>query len=286
MKHNTKIIIAVLLGAILLSKSSYAYDNRMIHPFVLTGKALELLALRLGSKMEYYKELNSYFYIKNEMPDGYHNNGNYDKTVITKTGTLGSIIEDEGTRPANHFFNPYNPPDYEAWWGFLPGVTNALSFSKPLWKEAFSEYAKGNKDIAYQKLGQVCHLLEDMGSPPHVHGDFHVFGSLNYESWILPKSNLEDEETKKRLAYFDECYRNNNPQIAAITSYDDAFKTLAAYTYDAARIKGSLNKDKAKPASGDFGVMFGSGAVSYYVREAAIFQGGMNLWKIPKEYTA
>ncbi|MDD5354036.1 MAG: hypothetical protein PHF95_02475, partial [bacterium] len=186
MRNKFLIASVFLMFIMLISGFVFAHDNKVMHPITLSGKATKLLIDKTGGgnnpQESSYYEVYENFYIN--MPADYHTgNGNFDRSKITKKGTLGSIIEDDGTRPTNHFLNPYNPPNYEPWWGAI--AVNSMEWGKPLWQAAFDEYANGNKELAYQNLGQVCHLLEDTTSPPHVHGDFHVFGIGNYEKWCL-----------------------------------------------------------------------------------------------------
>ncbi len=52
---------------------------------------------------------------------------------------------------------------------------NAWQKARVLWGMALGEYHKGNKDVAYEYLGHVVHLIGDMSVPAHVHFDSHVY---------------------------------------------------------------------------------------------------------------
>ena len=52
---------------------------------------------------------------------------------------------------------------------------NAWQKARVLWGMALGEYHKGNKEVAYEYLGHVVHLIGDMSVPAHAHFDSHVY---------------------------------------------------------------------------------------------------------------
>lgn len=46
--------------------------------------------------------------------------------------------------------------------------------AREYWKLLIKQYKEGEKERAYLNLGRVCHLLADVGTPCHMHGDPHA----------------------------------------------------------------------------------------------------------------
>jgi len=113
-------------------------------------------------------------------------------------------------RYRNHFFDPrLGAPNNGGFTGFLPGVLNLLSgLPAPDWAleptpipgqffgfkdarsyflSALTQPAKADRDSSLAKtfrtVGQVIHLIQDMGQPQHTRNDSHMFGSL-YERYV------------------------------------------------------------------------------------------------------
>ncbi|MEI8361400.1 MAG: lamin tail domain-containing protein [bacterium] len=127
----------------------------------------------------------------------------------------GSIAEDADPRYLNHFYNPItgqglggniNAKDWMlgGGWG---GATGDFSASA-----ALENYRSGNVQRAYESVGHILHLFQDMTVPAHVRGDPHV-GDY-YETWV--KSN----------------YKTINAGEVNIGNLETAFTELAKYTHD------------------------------------------------------
>jgi uncharacterized protein YegL len=56
----------------------------------------------------------------------------------------------------------------------LYAFRSAAQRAQDHWNQAIANYKKGNFDLAYWYLGRVCHLLQDMSVPAHVHNDDHA----------------------------------------------------------------------------------------------------------------
>jgi len=82
----------------------------------------------------------------------------------------GSINEDNTPLFFNHFFNPktYQTIDIP----FYDEVI-APERARTLWIQAIQQYHSGDTNGAFDSLGHVLHLLQDMTSPAHVHLDDH-----------------------------------------------------------------------------------------------------------------
>jgi hypothetical protein len=124
----------------------------------------------------------------------------------------GSIDEDEDRNPLDNF--PWDILEIERWEGFFNwgshfwnpeagpngGILadihctspclltleftdflvnfdgmNAYQRASYLMEEAVQFHSSGNLSAAYDNLGRIAHLLEDMGTPAHVHLDWHVW---------------------------------------------------------------------------------------------------------------
>ncbi|MBI4871774.1 MAG: hypothetical protein HY814_09415, partial [Candidatus Riflebacteria bacterium] len=69
-------------------------------------------------------------------------------------------------------------------WGRESAITKARALNG--WTNhpgAIALYAAGNKRLAYEYLGRVAHLMEDMFSPAHVHLDAHMIDDEEVEKW-------------------------------------------------------------------------------------------------------
>jgi len=77
----------------------------------------------------------------------------------------------------NHSYNPTTGA------GWSNGIgTPTLDYIPPLWNAAVQNYQQGAYDAAYFQFGRICHLIQDMTAPAHVHGDVHIDGD-DFESW-------------------------------------------------------------------------------------------------------
>jgi len=144
MKMKFKLWILVgIVGFVTQSASLYAHDHKVIHPYVLSSKARNLLCTdangdltELGKK---YKEIFDNF---EPIP------ANLDQLPSDPNkGTLGTIEEDNSTRPLGHF---YRPTDGAGLFDVID--TNGLAQSKILWKEAIEKYSDDNYSDAYYLL--------------------------------------------------------------------------------------------------------------------------------------
>jgi hypothetical protein len=95
----------------------------------------------------------------------------------------GTVDEDIGLRPINHFYNPVtglNTMPFRR--------ETALQRCRRLWRLAVGLGRGLPSDdplVAYKALGRSMHLLQDMSSPAHVHDDPHVppFDRDDLELW-------------------------------------------------------------------------------------------------------
>jgi len=96
----------------------------------------------------------------------------------------GSIEEDNPSiRALNHFYDPIRKIGVEGYrtarqWA-LDGNLVGNQYS---WPKIIKYYVEGDKDKAFEGLGHILHLVEDMTVPDHTRNDVHMDGSP-YETW-------------------------------------------------------------------------------------------------------
>jgi len=87
-----------------------------------------------------------------------------------------SVDEDQCPNYLSHFYNPKTGEDggiYTSPCDLFPTVTTAFARARDFYDDAIDLYRQGDRDAAFRKLGAVLHLMQDMTSPAHVHGDPH-----------------------------------------------------------------------------------------------------------------
>jgi hypothetical protein len=113
--------------------------------------------------------------------------GEYAISCFSNTVIYYSVHEDDGVNWLQHFMDPVTGNG----WG---GNPSALSRALVLWYEGLDWYKEGNYALAYERLGRVIHLVEDMGVPAHVQLDAHwwIFGWDMYEARYAPENPIGD----------------------------------------------------------------------------------------------
>ena len=164
----------IVLTILLLQTYSlcYSYSNEDVHPFAITGKAVEVLETD-------YASIDNYFY-GNKFPYGYMNsNGSFNRDKIQKQGTLGTIRADElGRFPLDQtitLYHFYNPVTHKGGPGIGTGIyDNAIKYGQSQWNAALWYYVHNSSAKAHYNLGLVLHLLQDMCVDAHVYNDSHI----------------------------------------------------------------------------------------------------------------
>jgi hypothetical protein len=87
------------------------------------------------------------------------------------------------------------------------------------WEKSIYNYIIGNKKEAFEDLGHILHLLEDMAVPAHTRNDHHLTGD-KYEQWASQFSP-QNIDVVSALS-------GKNPII--LNSLDAYFDYLASYT--------------------------------------------------------
>lgn len=167
----------------------------------------------------------------------------------------GSIDEDNSIRSVNHFYNPvYNktwqfggveylfPALTAKEWGqnpfaqaiydpvysvFIGPIAKSPVFSKTnfTWQQAIYKYVKGNRVEAFNALGHILHLIQDMSVPEHTRQNVHIsfIGSINspYEVYSAKSNKDFYEQTRKSI-------ENLKPIRRA--TLDEYFNEVALYS--------------------------------------------------------
>jgi endonuclease YncB( thermonuclease family) len=161
------VIILLVLFSCFSVVAVFGYDNNIIHPG-LSAKAIE----------------------------------NHNKTSENKIDSRqrawiieGSIAEDADPRYINHFYDPTTGKGLND--GLFKGVSakewakkqNSVSgdYSE---SAIFLNYKNGNKKRAFQGIGHIIHLIQDMSVPAHTRNDSHPKGDP-YESWAKQYGKVE-----------------------------------------------------------------------------------------------
>lgn len=139
----------------------------------------------------------------------------------------GSVDEDAAPRYLNHYYNPVTNSGLNDWdeflrmdvdgisakeWAQNQGgyISHAGDYSEPAILE---NYRIGNKERAYQGVGHILHLMQDMSVPAHTRNDSHAGGDP-YENWAKQNGSVESSKAS----------------FISVENLDDAFNGLAAYS--------------------------------------------------------
>lgn len=117
------------------------------------------------------------------------------------------------------------------------------------WKRAIQRYgySEDSKRLAYYTLGFICHLLQDMGDPEHVHDDPHgASGYTGFELWVW--QNWDSLKPPYLGAL--------KPKTFA--TFEDFFRNLSLLGYSIDRFQGGelTRQSGAINTSSDLGKMF------------------------------
>jgi len=223
------IVGGALIGAFFITKAS-AYDQPHTHP-ALTDEIVDFYNLNFSQKLN-----------------------NQDKTWIIQ----GSMDEDQGMRPMNHFYDPVHNIGMAGFptskqWAMSSGAQSNLAMSNNSiaqsagvikspddfsYERAMNDYAQGDRQRAMLAFGHLLHLLEDMGVPDHTRNDPHppvgTFGSP-YEhemaKWSPDNFNVASKFKKEGLKpvilanlgeYFDKIAKYSNGNFFSKDTINDS----------------------------------------------------------------
>lgn len=188
----------------------------------------------------------------------------------------GTVDEDIGARPINHFYNPVTGLNT------MPvSRMGAVERAEDFWRQALNRYRLGidfGRAGAFQLLGRSLHMLQDMTSPAHVHDDPHVppldpddfemWGGLNYPPPDVLLPGLEVYAPQGTVTLPD-------GRTVAADSPAGLVHGMAAFTYALTAIPGRIEAGRLQGDS-ELARMFPEGRL--YYQDAGIL--GANYWQI------
>jgi len=169
-----------------------------------------------------YDNANTHPQLSRAAENVYNNSTNPNKITSEQMKLIekGSINEDAEPRYVNHFYNPKTGkglidnvlPVYPAkeWAQKQTSATGDYSYQTIL-----NNYKQGDKERAWQGVGHILHLIQDMSVPAHVRIDSHPDGDP-YEVWAQHFGKIDPSKSIK-----------NN-----VNNLNQVFHVLATYTYD------------------------------------------------------
>ena len=125
--------------------------------------------------------------ITNEAINLYLRNGNESKISNKQSASIlkGAENEDIDPRYLNHFYNPYNNKSLLEAFGVAMPTAKEWAFFQFSASGDFSvptildNYREGNTKRAFEGVGHILHLVQDMGTPAHVRVDPHPPGDAD-----------------------------------------------------------------------------------------------------------
>lgn len=163
-----KLLIAIMaLG--LFTAPVHAWDNNITHPS-LTNRAVDYLVASNPSLV--YLANYAHFSLSSDSQLTCMDEGSvkedYAVSADWNTGVWGSQ-QDSEVPALSWKSHGYNPKTNETWYN-IPDFANAYVYSGDIWTDINTRWNP------YFQVGRFCHLIEDMASPPHAHGDYHGSG--------------------------------------------------------------------------------------------------------------
>ncbi len=150
-----------------------SYDNLITHP-KLTESAINIYEQEAGKYLNYQQ---------------------------TNWIIKGSIDEDNDPRYLNHFYNPQTGRGLNDGWFHGQSAKNwAFSQDSATGDYSvgaiFNNYRNGDLMRAYQGIGHILHLIQDMSVPAHVRNDAHPSGDP-FEEWAEHYGTINADKIQK-----------------------------------------------------------------------------------------
>jgi len=141
-------------------------------------------------------------------------------------------------------FNEGNDWAFKGWgWSVIDVDLGDMSWTRAIERYGYTE---DSKRLAYYTLGFLCHLLQDMGCPEHVHDDPHgASGYTGFELWVW-----QNWDTLKPIL--------SGLKPRRFDTFEGFFRNLSLLGYSIDRFRGGeLNKDLGTiDKNSDLGKMF------------------------------
>lgn len=197
--NNRNYLDLIMLGSILEDDPKVASDvasPRVEHPL--------LRSLLQKNKVEHLHWVEHFW--SSDLTDGLVIRAGYFRQLVSEVFGLDNIMPDS--------FNFLEQQVADAFATLVKGDNVLAKFrSAPqradeYWKILVEQYRQGQKERAIINLGRVCHLLADVGTPAHVHGDAHIgyslIGALIKNPTIKFNTAIDDDDYEDYVAdYLD-----------------------------------------------------------------------------------
>lgn len=246
----------------------FGLDNNVAHPG-LTNAAIELAGVpELQARGSFNRSIHpqcSFIDEASVKEDLILSASDSWNTDVWGTNTCGMAT----LSSQNH---AYNPVTGEGWSNGVGDPT--IQYVQPLWDAAWQDYIASDFAGAYFTLGRVCHLIEDMISPAHVHGDVHLDGD-DFENWGEDHFNEYDfsSMTLEPVVPVGPVILYNGTVIDG-DSPRGILHSVAQLTYDLSAFQGHIIEAESAQPDSEFKRMFPS--LHFY--DAGFF--GDDCWEI------
>ena len=246
----------------------FGLDNNVAHP-ELTNAAIELTGideLKARGNFDISVDPQCSFIDEGSVKEDYNTAINDWNTSVWGTSSCGLGL-------ASSMNHSYNPQTGDGW--SLGVGTVTINYIEPIWNDAWWNYMAGNYGSAYFALGRVCHLIEDMVSPAHVHGDVHLDGD-DFENWGESHFGEYDFASMQLSPYTPRpgTVTLGNGSVVAADSIKGILHSMAKYTYSLSAFQGHLVEINGSQPDSELARMFPS--LHFY--DAGFF--GDDCWEI------
>jgi hypothetical protein len=275
-RYSVSLLFLVI--TIFLSQNLLAHDNDVVHP------GFSRAAATLAGLSEISD--HCFFDISTDSQCSFIDEGSVKEDLFLDAASSWNpdIWGDSicnGISNGSWINHAYNPVTSGGWWDL--GGIDTLTYCctsilyEYIWDRALWEYTYGSQDDAFFRLGRVCHLLEDMTSPAHVHGDVHVplvdpddfetWGEINFASYNFSSMGLTPEIPTGTVTLPSGVVVNAN-------SIRGILHSLALFTYNVSSFQGHLKEVAGTQPDSELARMFPT--LHYY--DGGIL--GDNYWEI------
>ena len=194
------------------------------------------------------------------------------QTLVEK----GTVDEDKGGRPINHFYNPITGLNT------MPlNIETALRRAERRWNTAALLWRFGPRwrNGAYHMLGRSMHLLQDMTSPAHIHDDPHIppLDPDDFENWGQTKYPIPSAIVPGLTPYVPVgTVTLPNGRVVQADSPLGFVQSMAMFTYELTSYEGEIVAAAGAQPDSELARMFPDGRL--YYQDAGVL--GCDYWQI------
>ncbi|MFH1048534.1 MAG: hypothetical protein V1732_02625 [Patescibacteria group bacterium] len=239
LSKKNQIILLIVFSFGIISNLIFAYDETIVHP-TLIEEAAKLYNFNFSDNLA-------------EEEIGWIRQGSIDEDKV-----WGGIRQ---IRSSNHFYNPFGITQWKdsnlndkISASFSGGIGNgskiwahdSVAQSEYIggdytWERAIYDYVNGDKQHAYESLGHILHLIEDMTVPAHTRNDFHLSPKEleAYQDWLVIRNFVDYEPYETwtgnkaksgnlKFDFADNLFQENKKPII-LSNLDAYFDNVAGY---------------------------------------------------------